>query len=500
MQDSGVPTKIGTVWANSAASPYINTIPVASSPTNGRASFTDGFPPACFIPVASGGAGPFGGDMNGILQLVTQWLQWVQAGAPESYDGTFQTEIGGYPQNAIIASASTDGLWWLSTANNNVTDPDTGGAGWIGLPLSSWPNLVGSYAVDTGTANAGVVTLSPAPAAYTSLTGAPLRIRKVALANTGNYTINVNSLGAQSLLYPDGEQVPVLGLPASGIFTCVYDGLKFQLQSVTVPQRIVLSVPLNVYVATTGSDSTGDGSSGNPWATLQYAYDYIQSHFDLSGQAVTINVATGTYAGVNVAIPTVGGNVTFLGNTTTPDNVLISATSSNCFQVGLAAVAGCQINVEGFKLIATGSGDQGHGIAIGAGGVVGFKNIDFGACSVAHIWCGANALAFALGAYTISGGAQNHWLVTNAGSEIQVGDSSTGAFVITLTGSPAFSGAFAQAYQCGVITIPTTTTYSGVATGHSYAASLNGVIDTGGALNVPGDGTSTTGTTGGQVA
>ena len=244
MQDSGVPTKIGTVWANSAASPYINTIPVASSPTNGRASFTDGFPPACFIPVASGGAGPFGGDMNGILQLVTQWLQWVQAGAPESYDGTFQTEIGGYPQNAIIASASTDGLWWLSTANNNVTDPDTGGAGWIGLPLSSWPNLVGSYAVDTGTANAGVVTLSPAPTAYTSLTGAPLRVLKVALANTGNYTINVNGLGAKSLLYPSGDQVPAGDLPASALFTCVYDGSKFQLQSVTIPQQAIPAADL----------------------------------------------------------------------------------------------------------------------------------------------------------------------------------------------------------------------------------------------------------------
>jgi len=43
------------------------------------------------------------------------------------------------------------------------------------------------------------------------------------------------------------------------------------------------------YVATTGSDATGDGSAGNPWATIQYAIDQTTS-------GDTINVAAGTYA------------------------------------------------------------------------------------------------------------------------------------------------------------------------------------------------------------
>ncbi|MFC2136352.1 hypothetical protein ACFLTH_17185 [Bacteroidota bacterium] len=45
----------------------------------------------------------------------------------------------------------------------------------------------------------------------------------------------------------------------------------------------------NYYVATTGDDSTGDGSSGNPWLTIQHAIDTV-------GDGDTINVATGTYA------------------------------------------------------------------------------------------------------------------------------------------------------------------------------------------------------------
>jgi hypothetical protein len=132
MEASGIPTKFPIPWGNSAGGSYIRAIPEASQIgiTNGAASLTDGFPPNCFIPVASGGAPPFGQDFNGILQQITQWLQWAQAGAPITYDATFQSEIGGYPQGAVVASATTAQLWWLSTADNNTTNPDTGGAGW----------------------------------------------------------------------------------------------------------------------------------------------------------------------------------------------------------------------------------------------------------------------------------------------------------------------------------------------------------------------------------
>ena len=47
------------------------------------------------------------------------------------------------------------------------------------------------------------------------------------------------------------------------------------------------------YVATTGSDTTGDGSQGNPWATIGYAVSQASADD-------TINVAAGTYAGAVV--------------------------------------------------------------------------------------------------------------------------------------------------------------------------------------------------------
>ena len=145
MQSSQIPSKFQIPFANGAGSGYIRQIPVASqiSITPGAASLTDGFPPLTFIPEGSGGIPPFGQDMNGILNEITAWIQWGNAGAPVIYDATFSAAIGGYPKGTILTSAA-GGSWWLSTAENNATDPDTGGAGWLylsyGLTYAGDPN------------------------------------------------------------------------------------------------------------------------------------------------------------------------------------------------------------------------------------------------------------------------------------------------------------------------------------------------------------------------
>jgi hypothetical protein len=132
MQDSGIPAKFQLAFATNAGSGYIATIPVASQIgiTAGAASFNDGFPPLNFDPDDSGGVPPRGEDFNGILFIITQWLQWLQAGGPITYDSTFQGEIGGYPKGAIVYSATSFPKQWQSTVDNNTTNPDTGGAGW----------------------------------------------------------------------------------------------------------------------------------------------------------------------------------------------------------------------------------------------------------------------------------------------------------------------------------------------------------------------------------
>ena len=123
---SQIPTKMGVAWGQSAGTSYIRVVPVPSQIgiQNCAASFTDGFPPLTFVPPASGGCGPFGQDMNGILRAITLWNQWASAGGPMPYDSAFQTSIGGYPQDALVQSNVLHGRVWRSTVDNNTTNPD----------------------------------------------------------------------------------------------------------------------------------------------------------------------------------------------------------------------------------------------------------------------------------------------------------------------------------------------------------------------------------------
>ncbi len=94
--------------------------------------------------------------------------------------------------------------------------------------------------------------------------------------------------------------------------------------------RLAANTTFNV--ATTGNDTTGDGSSGSPWATLQKAIDFVANSVDLNGFTVQINVGAGTYAGFTLSCPWVGAvaggsvtpPVTLNGDTTTPANVAIN--------------------------------------------------------------------------------------------------------------------------------------------------------------------------------
>jgi len=134
MQSSNQPGKISLPFANSGAK---QPIPVASQVgiEDGRASYTDGFPPLTRTPLAAGGKPPFGTDMNGILNAITAIQQWQSAGGLFMYDSAMSTASGGYPKGAFILKADASGLW-QSLVENNTSNPDTGGAGWADFSIS----------------------------------------------------------------------------------------------------------------------------------------------------------------------------------------------------------------------------------------------------------------------------------------------------------------------------------------------------------------------------
>lgn len=130
MKLSDIPSKFSIPFANAAGAGYIRAIPTAPTGVAGQASLQEGFPPANSSPVSAGGVPPFGQDFNGILNKSTSWNWWAGTGAFPPYDPAWQTIVGGYAKSSIVSSLVEDGLFWLSLADDNVTNPDTGGAGW----------------------------------------------------------------------------------------------------------------------------------------------------------------------------------------------------------------------------------------------------------------------------------------------------------------------------------------------------------------------------------
>lgn len=193
MQLSDRPDQLSIPFANSGTRTAIP-VPSQIGITAGAASLTDGFPPLTRTPIAAGGVPPSGADMNGILYEMSAVDRWANAGGGYPYDSTYATDIGGYPKGARVLR--TDGIgYWLNTADNNTTDPEAGGAGWV-------PDY---------TSGAATVAMSSSNVTLSSLeAGRPLIII------TGTLTANIN------LVFPTYVKSWLVLNNASGAFivTC----------------------------------------------------------------------------------------------------------------------------------------------------------------------------------------------------------------------------------------------------------------------------------------
>jgi hypothetical protein len=302
MLRSSVPTKFPIPFASGAGAGFITQpIPQPAQP-NGRASLVTGFAELNFDPLASGGIPPWGADFNGLLYQITQWLQWAAAGGlPPFYDATFQSEIGGYPQYALVLKATGD-RYWLSTVDNNVTNPETGGAGWALFPDVIVQRQSGNYATDTGTINAFVVTLSPRPASLSAIVGSPIRFVAAHPNSIVNPVINiVNTAGdlPVTMINSSGNQLLIAQISRAGqIVEGYFDGTFFQVTSPgpipTLPAGTPSVVPGVIYewpaevVPPWGLECNG---AQYPIASYPNLFNVIQNRFTTTGDGVnTFNV------------------------------------------------------------------------------------------------------------------------------------------------------------------------------------------------------------------
>ena len=260
--------------------------------------------------------------------------------------------------------------------------------------------------------------------------------------------------------------------------------------------REVLRANRTYFVRTDGNDSNNGltNTSGGAFLTAIGARDAI-SKIDGNGFNVTVQFADGTY-NTNQSVvwsKFVGISTLFLaGNTTTPSNVSIVATSGIAPVTGVFQFEGDQsFDLNGFSF--TNAQTSGLCIKTANGAKLVTRNNSYGAATRGHIEVTDFSSLQQIGNMTITGNSLSFLYVTQASAFFQL------AGVGTITGTPNFGFAFFGAASGGVIYwISNEFSWSGAATGKRHDASTNGIIQTYGiGTPLPG-GTSGTTSTGGQ--
>jgi hypothetical protein len=256
--------------------------------------------------------------------------------------------------------------------------------------------------------------------------------------------------------------------------------------------RDVLAANRTYYVRTDGNNSN-DGlanTSGGAFLTIQKAID-TAAGLDLSIYDVTIQVGNGTYTGQVVCKSYVGaGKITIIGDATTPLNVTISVTAPTDAAIMATSVRG----IYAFKGVKIATVTSGHGIHA-LGSTVEIDSVEFGlsAGGYAQIYAEAFSRLVATGNYLVSGNAGFHIFARTSYVD-------TVGRTVTLTGTPAYSTAYAFVESAGVYQAYGMT-FSGSATGSRYNVNLNGTVYIAGAGTsyFPGNAAGST-ATGGQYA
>lgn len=224
-----------------------------------------------------------------------------------------------------------------------------------------------NYAVDSGAADAYVVTLDYPPAAYTD---GMLLVFKATNANTGASTVNVNALGVKALKQQNGDDVVAGDIVANKLHSFRYNAtsgtFEFQERSRSVSASVSglqLGAPATDSVAI-GTTSPGNGSTGTGLIAIgSYAGGHTSGQNNIAIGDRALQNAGGTHTGgANIVIGgfAMGGGVAhgsaqknivmgqFAGaglsgssNVIIGDNSSILTgllTGSNCIIIGASAV------------------------------------------------------------------------------------------------------------------------------------------------------------------
>jgi len=374
-----------------------------------------------------------------------------------------------FPANALggtgIDITKSNGHYVIDLAYNDFGAP-------VGMlpPLTYqnvllWDHIAGQYAL-TPISLLGSVGVPEAPNdgvqyGRQSLGWTPVASSSGGVPSNNNPVMDGVAAPGVAITYSRGDHVP----PS--------DTSKAALTQV----REKLTAARTYYVRIDGNNANNGlaNTAGGAFLTIQKAVD-ATAVLDINGFGVTIQVGDGAYsAGATISKPFIGGDVSLLGNLTTPANVAVTVNSESVFRVFNNAT----IVIKGFKVSTTGS--VGAGLYAIFGGLIIADKMNFGPCIGDHVEAADQGfIQLFNGSYTISGGAIGHW---HAHGGHIIASYST----ITITGTPAF-GTYFAGIAAGTIQCQNNI-FTGAATGRKFLIHYLGFIltNTNGDLNyLPG--------------
>jgi len=199
----------------------------------------------------------------------------------------FRTDLNNALLSLVTLSSGTTapsttfaGMLWRDTTNSLYKQRNAADNGWITLWAHDKGGFVpqdGSsiYAADAGSSDTYVITLSPAPTAYTI--GMVVNFKANTL-NTGTATINVNALGAVTIKKQYNQDLATGDIVANQIVSLIYDGTNFQMQSPVAAATTSTLQYLGTSGAISGATSV-DFTSGTYPSWFDGTYNDLEFRF-----------------------------------------------------------------------------------------------------------------------------------------------------------------------------------------------------------------------------
>lgn len=254
--------------------------------------------------------------------------------------------------------------------------------------------------------------------------------------------------------------------------------------------RKSLSADTTFYVATTGSDLTGDGTRGKPFATPKAASDYLGGSIDLNGHMAIVQLADGSYPGVSFGPHSTAGWIMFMGNSSNPASVIIDTSlpgsATSCFknarhQVPLIACG--DMTLKGGRLLDFGEQPMIFWFWLGTKMVLNIPAAS-GAANM-FIWGPARFVDQAWGGVDIvyDNPAQRGMI------DLDYGGFASFTYIKNFTGTPAWTDAFVKLSGASLFEFDNAGPIAGTATGKKFILDGNStIVNHGAGFDVyPGD-------------